>query len=101
MSRMGLAHAAAGLTLLVLVVAGIAGTIYKAISPDGWIAAPFGTSVTAGLGVVGSLLMLLALAWFSRGWAIRARNRHADVFVYVFAAIGTIFLAKLWLKGSF
>ena len=44
--------------------------------------------------------MLLALAWFSRGWAIRARNRHADVFVYVFAAIGTIFLAKLWLKGN-
>lgn len=101
MARMGLAHAAGGLLLLVLVVTGIAGTIYKAMSPDGWIAVAFGNSVSAGFAVIGSLLMLAALAWFSRGWALRTRNRHADVFVYVFAAMGSLFLAKLWLKGTF
>src|SRR3954464_8581313 len=101
MVRMYLAHAAAGLLLLVLVVTGIAGTIYKAMSPDGWIAAAFGNSVSAGFAVIGSLALLVGLAWFSRGWALRTRNRHADVFVYAFAAVGSLFLAKLWLRGSF
>lgn len=101
MSRMALAHAAAGFLLLVLVVTGIAGAIYKAISPDGWVATAFGNSASAGFAVIGSLLMLVALAWFSRGWAIRTRNRHADLFVYVFAAMGSLFLAQWWLKGSF
>jgi len=100
MSRMALAHAAGGLLLLVLVVTGVAGTIYKAMSPDGWVATAFGSSASAGFAVIGSLLMLVALAWFSRGWAIRTRNRHADLFVYVFAAMGSLFLAQLWLKGS-
>lgn len=97
---MGLAYAGFGLLLAVLVVTGVAGTIYKTMSPDGWIASAFGQSASAGFATLGSLLLLLALSWFSRGWALRQRNHYADAFVYVFAAIGSLFLAKLWLNGS-
>ena len=37
-----------GLAVLLLVLAGIGGTIYKVISPDGWLAQAFGRSLSAG-----------------------------------------------------
>jgi hypothetical protein len=97
-----LAQAGLGLMVVALVLTGIGGTIYKVISPDGWIANAFGRSFSAGAAALGSLLMIAGLAWFSRGWsAVGRRNRFSDLFVYAFAAAGILYLAKLWVKGTF
>ena len=91
-----------GLTVVCLVVLGIGGTIYKVISPEGWIANAFGRSFSAGVAALGSLVMIGALAWFSRGWSSpRTRNRFSDLLVYTFAAAGMLYLTQLWTKGAF
>jgi hypothetical protein len=97
-----LAHAFAGLAMLALVLLGIGGTIYKVISPDGWVAQAFGRSISAGAAALGSLVMILAFAWFSRGWSSpRRRTQLSDVIVYGFAAAGLAYIAQLWIKGTF
>jgi len=99
-------HAAAqgliGLVIVVLVTFGIGGTIYKVISPDGWVASAFGRSLSVGAAALGSLMLIAGLAWFSRGWTSpRSRNRFSDLLVYTFAAAGIVYLAQLWMKGTF
>ena len=97
-----LAQACLGFVILALVLLGIGGTIYKVISPDGWIAQAFGRSLSAGTAALGSVLLIVVLAWFSRGWTtVRNRNRFSDLLVYSFAAAGIIYLAQIWLKGTF
>lgn len=89
-----------GFAIVVLVMFGIGGTIYKLIAPDGWVAQAFGRSLSAGAAALGSLLMIAALAWFSRGWTSpRSRNRFTELWVYTFAAAGLVYLAQLWTKG--
>ena len=91
-----------GLVVVLLVLMGIGGTIYKVISPDGWIAHAFGRSISAGAASLGSLMLITTLAWFSRGRGTgRTRQRYSDLVVYVFAAAGLVYLGQLWLKGSF
>ncbi len=97
-----LAQVVIGLLIVVLVTLGIGGTIYKVISPDGWIASAFGRSLSAGAAALGSLMLIAGLAWFSRGWTSpRSRNRFSDLLVYTFAGAGIVYLGQLWLKGSF
>ena len=96
------AHTFMGFVVVALVLTGIGGTIYKVIAPDGWVAQVFGRSISAGAATLGSLVMILGLAWFSRGWSSpRHRNRFSDLLVYSFAAAGALYLARLWIKGSF
>lgn len=97
-----LAQVAIGLLIVVLVTLGIGGTIYKVISPEGWIASAFGRSLSAGAAALGSLMLIAGLAWFSRGWTSpRTRNRFSDLLVYTFAGAGIVYLGQLWLKGTF
>ena len=93
-------QAAMGITVLGLVLVGIGGTIYKVISPEGWVTQAFGRSLSAGVAALGSLLMIVGLAWFSRS-APSTHNRFPELLVYTFAAAGLLYLAKLWMKGSF
>lgn len=96
-------QACAGFVILALVLFGIGGTIYKVISPDGWVAQAFGRSLSAGAVALGSLVMVVALAWFSRGgWSSpRRRTQLADIAVYGFAAAGLVYAVQLWILGSF
>jgi len=90
-----------GFVILALVPLGVAGSIYKAISPNGWIAQAFGQSISAGAAVLGSLSVVIALAWFSRVYSSpRRRNRHAGLFVYFFSAAGFIYALQLLSKGA-
>ena len=73
--------------MLVLVVTGVAGTIYKVITSANAIA-------------IGALALVGLLAWISRGWAMRGRNRYAEAFVYCFAVAGLVFVARLWSHGT-
>jgi hypothetical protein len=89
------------LVILALVPLGVAGTIYKAISPDGWVARMFGQSISAGAAVLGALGVVIGLAWFSRVYSSpRHRNRHAGLFVYFFSAAGFVYALQLFSKGS-
>ena len=97
-----LVHAGLGLLLVGLVLMGIGGTIYKVIAPDGWVAHAFGRSLSAAVATLGSLVIILGLAWFSRGWSSpRRRNRVSDLLVYGFAAAGFAYLLQLVTKGTF
>lgn len=97
-----IAQAGVGLVVVVLVLTGIGGTIYKVISPEGWIAQAFGRSLSAGAAALGSLLMIVALSWFSRGWSSPMhRSRFSDLLVYGFAGAGFLYLARFWMKGAF
>jgi hypothetical protein len=90
-----------GLAVLILVLAGIGGTIYKVISPDGWVAQAFGRSLSAGAAALGSLALVAGLAWFSRSQGtVRSRSLVSDFLVYGFAAAGFLYLAQLWTRGS-
>lgn len=90
-----------GMAILALVPLGVAGTIYKAISPDGWIAQMFGQSISAAAAVLGALGVVIALAWFSRVYTSpRHRNRHVGLFVYFFGAAGFVYALQLFSKGS-
>jgi hypothetical protein len=95
-------HFAVLATVVGLVLVGIGGTIYKVISPEGWVAQAFGRSLSAGVAALGSLLMIAGLAWFSRGWtAPGPRNRFPELLVVTFAAAGLLYIAQLWVKGTF
>ena len=97
-----IAQALAGAAFLALVLAGIGGTIYKTIAPDGWIAQAFGRSLSAGAAALGSAAMILGLAWFSRSWGdVGRRTLAADAMVYGFAFAGFVYLARLWMSGTF
>ena len=94
-------QAALGLALLLLVLAGIGGTIYKVISPDGWLALAVGRSLSAGAAALGSLALVFGLAWFSRSWGdVRKRTLATDFLVFGFAAAGILYLAQLWSRGA-
>jgi hypothetical protein len=86
--------------MLLLVVTGVAGTVYKIMAPDGWIADAFHRSPVTGLAFTGTLGVFGLFAWMSRGSAIRRRNGQASLFVYSFAAAGMVYLAQFWIHGS-
>lgn len=97
-----LCQAGVGMVVVALVVTGIGGTIYKVISPEGWVAQAFGRSASAGAAALGSLLLIGGLAWFSRGWSSpRYRNWFSDLLVYGFAAAGFAYVALFIAKGTF
>lgn len=86
--------------VLSLVLGGIGGTIYKVLSPDGWIATAFGRSMSAGAAALGSMALVGILAWFSRSWGDPSRGLGSYFLVYGFAAAGILYLAQLWMKGT-
>lgn len=97
-----LAQAFLGFVILALVLLGIGGTIYKVIAPEGWVAQAFGRSLSAGAAALGSLLMVVALAWFSRGWSSpRRRTQFADIAIYGFAAAGVLYIVQMMLLDNF
>ena len=97
----GAVQAVLGLIVLALVPLGVGGSIYKAISPNGWVTQMFGQSISAGTAVLGSLAVVIVLAWVSRVYrSPRRRNRQVGLFVYFFGAAGFIYALQLLSKGS-
>ena len=89
-----------GVIVLILVVTGVAGTVYKMVAPDGWVVGAFHRSSAAGLALVGALGLVGLFAWMWHGTAMRGRNMHAGLFVYAFAGAGLMYLARYWMHGS-
>ena len=99
-NKMKAAHTGMGAIVLLLVVTGVAGTVYKLVTPDGWVVAAFHRSTTTGLALMGAIGLASLFAWISRSAAVRGRNAHASLFVYAFAAAGLTYLARYWMIGS-
>jgi hypothetical protein len=97
-----LAQIAAGLTVSALVMTGIAGTIYKVISPGGWIAQAFGHSVKAGFSLLVAVALLVGFAYLSRTWtpSPKRRNLTANAVVCGFAVAGLVYLLHFWATGA-
>jgi hypothetical protein len=88
-----------GFAVSVLVFIGIGCTIYKVVSPDGWVASAFGRSLSAGFAMLGSVVALLAVAMLSRS-APRGRNALSEFLVFGFSMAGLVFLGRLWIVGT-
>ena len=88
--------------LVVMVVFGIAGTIYKLLAPSGWIASLMGRGFSGGVAAIGLMIVFGVVGWVARNWTTnREQAATATFVVYVFAAAGVIYSFQLWSKGAF
>ncbi|MEO8717250.1 MAG: hypothetical protein ABI423_03415 [Burkholderiales bacterium] len=95
-----LAQVAAGFAISALVLVGISGSIYKLISPQGWVVQAFGHSFGLGAALLAAMLGAAAVVWALPGFMPVQRARLADAIVYGFAAAGTLFLGQMLAGGS-
>ncbi|HLX81333.1 MAG TPA: hypothetical protein VKS43_12195 [Burkholderiales bacterium] len=94
-------QAIVGFAVAVLVMLGVGGTVYHLVASDGWLAQLFGRSLASGMASVLALLIIGLCAWLARNWiSVGARNRHADLFVYGFAAAGAFYAIEIFSKGA-
>lgn len=94
-----LAHALIGFGVVILVMIGIAGTIYRLIAPDGWVAEAFNRSLSAGLTTLVVLGVIGAMFWFSSPKTQGKRNTSIELVVMGIAGAGAIFLLQASLNG--
>ena len=98
----GLAQTLWGFGLVVMVVFGICGTIYKLLAPTGWIAALMGRGFSGGVAAIGLMIVFGVIGWVARSWTTtREQAGAANLVVYVFAAAGLMYSFQLWSKGAF
>lgn len=102
LKNLPLVQTTAGAVISVLVVTGIAVTVYKVISPGGWIAQAFGHSVKAGFSLLLAVTLFLGFAYLSRTWSPSQKHRHftANLVVSLFALAGAVYLAHFWVTGA-
>jgi len=89
------AQVAAGFAISVLVMIGISGSIYKLITPQGWVVQAFGHSFGLGAAMLAAVLGAAALVWALPGRMPVQRARIADAVVYGFAAAGVLYLGQM------
>jgi hypothetical protein len=89
-------QAVAGFAIAALVMAGVAGTVYKLVAPGGWFAQLFDRSLAGGMGAILALLVIGLCAFLMQTWvSVTNRNRFSELFVYVFAAAGALYSVEL------
>ncbi len=97
-----LVQAVWGFGLVVMVVIGICGTIYKLLSPSGWIAGLLGSGYSGGVAAGGLMVIFGVIGWISRSFtSVRQQSGSADLVVYVFAAAGLLYAFQYWSRGAF
>jgi len=90
-----LGQAVVAFMVVMLIMVGIAGTIYRAIAPDGWIVSAFDRGLGNGLAALGAIALLVALLWMKGGPnAFAKRSTATEVVVIGFAGLGALFLLQ-------
>lgn len=90
-----LGQALVAFTVVMLIMIGIAGTVYRVIAPDGFIVEAFNRGLGNGLAAIGSIGLLAALLWLKRGaTAFAKRSNATEIIVMGFAAVGALFLLQ-------
>ena len=72
-----LAQVLLGFAISVLVMVGIAGSIYKLVAPEGWVVQAFGQSFSLGASLLAALLGAGAVVWRAVTHAAKARSARA------------------------
>jgi len=84
--------------VVMLIMIGIAGTVYRVIAPDGWLADAFSRGFVSGLLTLSALGLMAALLWLKRGNTVFAkRSRVAEMIVMGFAGAGALYLLQAML----
>jgi hypothetical protein len=99
-STHGLGQALFGFGILIFMLVGLSGTLYKLLAPGGWLSQMFGHSISTGMAVLAGLGFIGLVAWFSQGRAT-TRSHFSDVFVYGFTIAGLVYAARFWTTGVF
>jgi hypothetical protein len=74
---------------------GIAGTVYRVIAPDGWLAQAFNHGMLNGLVSLCAVGLLAGLLWMKRGNALIARrSKLVETVIVGFAVAGTVYLLQ-------
>lgn len=97
-----LVQAVWGFGLVLMVVIGICGTIYKLLVPGGWIAGLLGSGYSGGVAAGGLMVIFGVIGWVSRTFlSFRSQANTADLVVYAFAAAGLLYAFQFWSRGAF
>lgn len=90
-----------GFLLLALVMLGVGGTLYKLLSPDGWLAQLFGGSLGYLGAIVLALLGVVTFAWCAQDQiAPTRRDSIGDWWVYLCGLAGLFYAAEILWRGS-
>jgi len=90
-----LGQALIAFAVVMLIMVGITGTVYRMIAPDGWIASAFNRGVISGLVAICSIGLLAGLLWFRRGAAAFAKRSNAtEIIIIGFAGAGALYLLQ-------
>ncbi len=89
-------QAIAGFAIALLVMVGVAGTVYNLVAPGGWVGQLFGRSLAGGMAAILALMVIGLCAFLTQTWvSVTNRNRFSEVFVYLFAAAGVLYSVEL------
>jgi len=92
----------AGCAVAVLVMLGVGGAFYSLVAPSGWLAQLFGRHAAGGLVALVALATVGAALWMLRERIPAAsRGRFSELFVYMVATAGGLYILQLALKGNF
>ena len=90
-----------GFLLLVLIMLGVGGTIYKLMAPEGWLAQLLGGSLNYLSAIALALVGVACFAWFAQDQIAQTRrDKIGDWWVYAFAAAGLIYAWQIFMRGS-
>jgi hypothetical protein len=85
----------------VLVMAGVAGTVFNLAARDGWLVQLFGRSIAGGLAALLAFLIIgVCAVMVGEALTPRQRSRVSEFFVYGFALLGGLYVAQVLLKGG-
>lgn len=91
----------AGCAVAVLVMLGVGGTFYNVVAPNGWLAQILGWHAAGGLVAMVALATIGATLWMlSERIPAASRGRFSELFVYMVATAGGLYILQLALKGS-
>lgn len=97
----GIGRTLADGAVALLVLAGVAGTVFNLAARDGWIVQLFGRSLAGGLAALLALLIIgLGVVMALEALTARQRARLSELLCHGFAIMGAIYLAQLALKGG-
>lgn len=83
----------AAFVIAVLVMLGVGCTAFHMLAPGGWLELLFDRSFAGGIAALLAFTMIGVSAWLVSGSiSVTGASRLADIFVYVFAAAGLLYL---------
>jgi len=92
----------AGCAIAVLVMLGVGGAFYNFVAPSGWLAQLFGRHAAGGFVALVALATVGAALWMLRERISPAsRGLFSELFVYMVATAGGLYVLQLVLKGNF